>query len=956
MVVLMQPFLRNILWILLSLLGYQAFAQNAALGLNCIGPDHCAGLQQRINNLDLDLPDLELQKAIKFLANDELIESFYFELFPIGKKPRLKIDAKFKRRVLGIDIQANFDLDGDRFKRALPIQEEDYLDSKSLLEIKTSAENLLRERGYTDFEVTFQKRDEGSDIYIVLKITLKEQMRITGVTFETDVPELGEDFRLRLNLLKGKVFNGLELKVLGDQMIKELFEAGFYNGKVKYDVSKGNNQEGVGLKFEIIFGKLYIVTLEGNHLLSRPDALTKIRSSLSQDPQIGQRGISNVLTELYSGLGIYGSVFRLRTNKGQSKFGYEVENIIVDIKEGKKIPVREIRFTGNVKLNTEDLHNLYNRNATSLASAGYFDNKYLESFTDNLFQEYYSQGFVMVDVSKPSIEHSKDGVLVTYGIKERQQCIVDDIVIKELSEDLAKGVLDVVSNKKGQPLNVTSLDSDIERAIAYIREQGYIFANIDARSKKDLIIYSANYSAASLNINFSLGKRVVFNDSLVTGYKKTKPIVLMRELNFLKGEVLTPTAIKKTRDRLLSLGLFSSVKITPVIINLNDSDENYKTNLIVQVREKDFGTGEIAPGYRTDIGAKLSTTILYANLWGMNHSVNLKLQANQRFNFSNLDARRKAEEGRIFEYLVSTSYSWPYFLNILDFGVESSLQRKRFFSFDADIMRVSPQFTKNFTDALSASLTYQFETIEQFDATELKDRDSFQIGSITPSIALDLRDSPVAPRKGAHLSVSYEHASPEFGAMKNDDIEIDFFKIVSRNRFYYSLGPVTFALSLSTGYQKNRAQITKYDEFGSIVTNTDGSARTVGYIPSIKVFRLDGIDSVRGFGESEINRLESGTDMNSLRLQNTAYFSTIKFEPRYLMSDSVMVGLFFDAGRLFVDHYKPLDLRTSAGASLKYVTPVGTLDFDYGVKLRREKLADGGREGFGRFHLSIGFF
>ena len=69
-----------------------------------------------------------------------------------------------------------------------------------------------------------------------------------------------------------------------------------------------------------------------------------------------------------------------------------------------------------------------------------------------------------------------------------------------------------------------------------------------------------------------------------------------------------------------------------------------------------------------------------------------------------------------------------------------------------------------------------------------------------------------------------------------------------------------------------------------------------------------------------------------------------------------MWGVFFDAGRVFVDHFKPLDLRTSAGLTFKLLTPVGSLDFDYGIKLKRNMTPTADRESFGRFHLSIGYF
>ena len=167
---------------------------------------------------------------------------------------------------------------------------------------------------------------------------------------------------------------------------------------------------------------------------------------------------------------------------------------------------------------------------------------------------------------------------------------------------------------------------------------------------------------------------------------------------------------------------------------------------------------------------------------------------------------------------------------------------------------------------------------------------------------------------------------------------------------------MVLALSINGGYQVNYADKVQLNDRGTPEVNEDGSSRTVGYIPSIKVFRLDGFDSLRGFSDAEANRLINGRDINELRIQDSAYFTNVKLEPRYYLNDSVVLGGFLDAGSLYVNSFRPLDFRSSVGASLKFLTPVGTLDFDYGIKTRRKYLGDGNRENFGRFHLFIGFF
>ena len=84
--------------------------------------------------------------------------------------------------------------------------------------------------------------------------------------------------------------------------------------------------------------------------------------------------------------------------------------------------------------------------------------------------------------------------------------------------------------------------------------------------------------------------------------------------------------------------------------------------------------------------------------------------------------------------------------------------------------------------------------------------------------------------------------------------------------------------------------------------------------------------------------------------------AVIKVEPRVFISDTSMFGVFYDAGRVFVDSFDTGELRSSMGITFKYLTPVGSLDFDYGIKLLRKTYDDGMVDSPGRLHVSIGFF
>ena len=133
-----------------------------------------------------------------------------------------------------------------------------------------------------------------------------------------------------------------------------------------------------------------------------------------------------------------------------------------------------------------------------------------------------------------------------------------------------------------------------------------------------------------------------------------------------------------------------------------------------------------------------------------NHSISLKTQINRRLSLkSDFDRRRREANHHRIEGFTKLSYDWPALTRFFNGDMSFSFSRKRFTSFDADIWRISPQIRKQFTKIFSGAAKYQFERIRQFDATELKDQETFKIGSIISSIEFDLRDNSINPRSGS---------------------------------------------------------------------------------------------------------------------------------------------------------------------------------------------------------------
>ncbi|MCP4913884.1 MAG: BamA/TamA family outer membrane protein [Oligoflexia bacterium] len=904
-------------------------------------------------NLIEDIKSISFDESIQFFKLEKVLTSDNSEVLRITIEKKLKfgpsefvvsdeIDKQALERLLGIKEGAFFDLD---------------IVENSVEKIK----KYLFDRGYRNIKINIDYSRIGGTLVPIFNIDTPDKIVLRNINFPSDIDMIEQSYVLNLSRLKKKVFNRIEFEVLLQRIKTELKSQGYFDFKIDYDSVVDGNFIDVNIK--LITGIQRVFDFYGTKVMDRDQLYKLMINKFSQDGlSVNSDTLVESIINEYVKKGFYNTKVKFRIKDFLQPDGQKRRNYYFTIEEGKKVKISKLIFSGNLIFPVEKIENIFFKNSSDLIQAGFLDSDYLNKFSETLKETYLKSGMIFATVSEPRIIFLKDGkqdiVEVTYNIKERQQSIISKIEINNISEPLRQKVLSNIENKENSPLNVIVLEKDISKALDIVREDGFFFARITNISDNNIITYSNNYTNSVIKLDFETGKKTALDNLIISGNRETKSVVIEREVKIKKGEYVTPTNIKNIRDALNSLGLFADIKIIPYVNNRFSDDAVTKINLLIQVKEKEFGAGEFAPGYRTDLGYKASLAITKNNIAGMNHSLSLRTQVNMRSSLSSLDERREREDKSLLEGLLRVGYSIPYVFNWFDFDASVTFQRKRFSSFDADIYEVSPQVSKKFSESFSMSLKYQLERIRQFDATEEKDQATFTIGGLTPSALLDFRDNKIDPRSGFATSLSWEFANPYFGSQKEEDIEINFSKIVSRNKFYIPFFDKSFvmAFSLSMGMQENYADQIKYDSNGNVITNDDGSVRTRGYIPSIKVFRLDGFDTVRGFADSEINRLSNGIDISEIRVQSKAYFTNFKFEPRFYLNDNVALGLFLDAGRLYNESFKPGSLRTSAGTSFKFLTPVGTLDFDYGVKLKRKYLNNGGREGFGRFHLSIGFF
>jgi outer membrane translocation and assembly module TamA len=355
------------------------------------------------------------------------------------------------------------------------------------------------------------------------------------------------------------------------------------------------------------------------------------------------------------------------------------------------------------------------------------------------------------------------------------------------------------------------------------------------------------------------------------------------------------------------LGIFSVITIRAV----DDPDRSDIKNVKISLQEGTPGVVGGGVGLRNDLGPRVFSQVGYQNLWGDNHTLILNSAANHRI-----------QNFHFAEYEAQLAYIWPWFMwGETTFRPTATVSGTEYIDFDAVTAQLALSWERKIVTHpnLTGIFTYSLERVIQFNATDASDNQALRIGSIIPQLRLDMRDSPLNPTSGFFGTASYEIASPWL-LSQHDPYPLGYTIAMLRSDYYI---PVTrdliWYLSFRTGYERSLEQ-PQTDSSGNTITSS-------GTIPLIKQFALGGIGSIRGYQDQELN---FGTANNVF----SASFVNYRTELDVPFAGSLKVAGFLDAAQIYLGTFSLTNnLLYGAGFGLRYQTPVGPVNLDWGFKL-----------------------
>lgn len=605
------------------------------------------------------------------------------------------------------------------------------------------------------------------------------------------------------------------------------------------------------------------------------------------------------------------------------------ETVTFTIDRGARWSIARVDVPGAVSLPPRKVQSALETRPRGILETGRYVADEAGHDRDALASLYRLDGWRDVKIAPPSVadgtgEHTLD---VTFAVDEGVRTVVEGMHVQGMKLLSEKEFAPRLSVKKGMPYAESAVNDDAALLQSLYVDRGFVDAKVEATTR---LSGPAPPETERADVTYLVteGQPVVFGKTIVRGNRRTKPFIIEDRLANKEGAPFSLTKLLDTQQSLVRLGVFEKVDIT----TFETDPDTMSRGVLVTVAEArpwslTYAVGaEYNPQSNSSLSdqlsLRLSLAVTYNNLFGRALEVGVEGRA------SNTDPR-----------LIFTARDRSFFGGQvpLSFAV---YQTKDVPSTAYDVKRQGTflQGEYRLSKALRTGLRLQYELVEPsadpgLGADQRANQES-RIASVSGGVTWDRRDDPLNPRSGFLLGTDVKYAFPLLAA------DAHFFKILSQAGLYRPWGKTRLAFSLRGGVIWNFAPCPEaLLEAGTCSPNL--------IIPVPERFFAGGTSTHRAFTRDNLGI--PGETLNADGIGVGGNFMLIgNAEWRVPVSGGFEVAFFLDAGNTWADP-KNVDLseiRTGVGIGLHYLTPVGPLRLEYGLKLDRKPGEDAGAFAF----------
>jgi outer membrane protein insertion porin family len=317
-------------------------------------------------------------------------------------------------------------------------------------------------------------------------------------------------------------------------------------------------------------------------------------------------------------------------------------DVVFEIEEGAKSKVRQINIIGNNRFSDGDLidematkparwYRLFTSNDTYDPDRMAYDQQKLRQF-------YLTQGYADFRVVSAVAELTPDrrDFIVTYVVEEGERYKFGTVDLESKIRDVKAETFKVlIPFKSGDWYNAKLTEDTIDGLTETAGLLGYAFADIRPQISRDK-------EKREMNITFVINEapRVYVERIDINGNVRTKDEVIRREFRLAEGDAFNSFKVKRSRDRIQSLGFFQD----KFEIEQKPGSGPDKIILEANVEEKATGELQVSAGFSSIERFLLNLSIAERNFLGKGQTLRASV------NYSS------------FSRSIEAGFTEPYFL------------------------------------------------------------------------------------------------------------------------------------------------------------------------------------------------------------------------------------------------------------------------------------------------------
>ena len=592
------------------------------------------------------------------------------------------------------------------------------------------------------------------------------------------------------------------------------------------------------------------------------------------------------------------------------------------IREGAKVRIADVRFTGNGHIKAKRLRKEMETKRwwmfSWLSGTGKYKDDQFEDDIGKLLDYYREQGFLDVDIPQDRIAYDypkPSRMVIVIHIDEGRQYRIGEITItgcKLYSESILKLLL---RQKSGMIFRPAKLDKDVETMEDFYGRSGYL----DTRVR---LVRKPNVATGNIDVEYQVDESDKFyvESVKIEGNTKTKSIVIIRELVLSPGDVFDMVRMKASKLRLENTAFFEDVNLTPESTNIPG-----RRNLKISLKEARTGNLSFGAGY-----SSLERATFFAELSQSNFDL---FNRRSFFQGAGQKFRLRFQIGSLSnEVILSFEEPW-LFQRELALGFTVYRTSSNYTSSYYEEVRIGGEIylRKHLFEYVESRLSYSDEEIDiaNIDPTAPAIIRALGGKTRTSKIGLqllrDVRDKIVNTTRGNRIQLITEIAGGPLGGSNN------YYRMEVRGSQFI---PVF----------KTQMQVLGLIARAGVVENFGKSDD----VPFYDKYFLGGPEDLRGFEYRDVGPKDSS---GQIPLGGKTY-SMFTAEYSFDVVKPIRFAFFYDAGFVNAKAYdfSPTAYNDDFGFGLRMFVAGAPLSLDFGIPLTHDRFNKKGNQ----FNFSFG--